>query len=189
MEPESQISPARRGRSHHQTAVPTRLRAGVPLLPSGPERVLGHSRHAPSTPSNELPTTSAYPYPCRWSVKTWPTREIWEDNPSQNGCSDQLLRKGEARLVLGGPCPITSARWECDHHPGGFHSPNGHRPRSKGLLRRYAPQTVRRLPARSQVRLEHQLRHHHLPGFTAKAAPEFRLRALAVPVDDGQDRC
>ena len=54
---------------------------------------MGHCRLGLSTPSNELPTTSAYPYPCRWPVKTWATREIWEHNSSQNGCPDLLCTK------------------------------------------------------------------------------------------------
>ena len=58
------------------------------------------------------------------------------------------------------------------------------------VFRRYTPLTAHRLPAPhwqlmrrvnhslpvlSQVRLEHQLGHHHLPGIAVKAAAELRL--------------
>ena len=43
-------------------------------------------------------------------------------------------------------------------------------------------------PVRLRVRLEHQRRHHHLPGITVRAVSVPRLRTLVVPGDDGQDR-
>ena len=38
-----------------------------------------------------------------------------------------------------------------------------------------------------RVRLEEQLRHHHLPGVTPEAVPVFRLGMLPVPGHDSQD--